>query len=149
MTLDVGDSVPEVETENQDGETVTLTFEDPTVLYFYPKDDTPGCTVEAKQFNLELESYRDAGVPVYGISTDAVDSHREFADKYDLEFDLLTDIEGEIRDRFDVGKSGGYTNRVTYVLADGEVKKVYTDVDPDGHPREVLSDMIDAGLAKL
>ncbi|MFB6284389.1 MAG: peroxiredoxin [Halobacteria archaeon] len=149
MTLEEGEDAPNVVVPNQDGEELDLSFEDPTVLYFYPKDDTPGCTIEAKQFNKELESYQDAGVDVYGVSSDDTESHCNFIDKYDLEFELLADTDEEVIEAFDVGASGGYTDRVTYVLADGEVKELYEDVDPDGHPREVLSNIIETGLASL
>ena len=75
MTLDTGADAPTIEAENQRGEVVAPDFDEPTVLYFYPRDDTPGCTTEAEQFDAELESYRDAGVSVFGVSTDDVASH--------------------------------------------------------------------------
>lgn len=149
MTLDVGDAAPTVRAENQRGETVELDFEEPTVLYFYPRDDTSGCTVEAKQFDLELETYRDAGVAVYGVSTDDVDSHEAFAEKYDFGFDLLADPGGEVVAAFDVARRRDAAMRTTFVLADGEVQAVYTGVKPDGHAREVLGDMLDDGLVAL
>jgi len=149
MTLDAGDDAPEVTAQNQHGETVSPSFDDPTVVYFYPRDDTPGCTVEAKQFNTELESYHDAGATVYGVSTDGVDSHDAFADKFDLDFDLLADPDGEIADSFGVEIEDNYTQRTTFVLADGEVKAVYPGVDPDGHAREVLQGMLDDELVAL
>ncbi|MFC7081862.1 peroxiredoxin [Halorussus caseinilyticus] len=149
MTLDTGDDAPTVEAENQRGETIAPDFSEPTVLYFYPRDDTPGCTVEAEQFDAELESYHDAGVSVFGVSTDDAESHEEFAEKYELRFDLLADPEGDIADAFDVDTSRGATPRTTFVLADGEVKAVYEGVDPDGHARAVLSDMLDDELVAL
>lgn len=149
MPLEPGARAPPVRAKNQDGETIELTFEEPTVLYFYPRDDTPGCTTEAQQFNTELETYRDAGVAVYGVSTDDVDSHDAFADKYDLGFDLLADPDGVIADAFDVDTSRGSADRTTFVLANGDVQTVYTGVTPDGHAREVLSDMLDAGLVSV
>ena len=150
MTLDEGDDAPTVTASNQDGEDVTLEFDDPTVLYFYPKDDTPGCTVEANQFQRERESYRDAGVDVYGVSTDDVDSHEAFCEQEGLEFDLLADPDAEIADAFDVDlRDSGVTERTTFFLADGEVKAVYENVDPDGHARDVLFDALDEGLVTL
>ncbi|NUC74191.1 peroxiredoxin [Haloterrigena sp. SYSU A558-1] len=150
MTLDDGDDAPTVTAPNQDGEAVSLEFEEPTVLYFYPKDDTPGCTIEANQFQRERESYRDAGVDVYGVSVDDVDSHASFCESEGLEFDLLADPDGEIAEAFDVDRrDGGVTARTTFVLADGEVKAVYENVDPDGHAREVLFDALDDGLVTL
>ena len=149
MTLETGDDAPTVEAENQRGEAVTLDFSEPTVLYFYPRDDTPGCTVEAEQFDAELETYRDAGVTVYGVSTDDVESHEAFAEKYDIQFDLLADPDGVIADGFGVDTSKGAAPRTTFVLDDGEVKAVYTGVEPDGHARDVLGDMLDDGIATL
>lgn len=149
MTLETGADAPRVEAKNQRGETVTLDFDEPTVLYFYPRDDTPGCTVEAEQFDAELETYRDAGVSVYGVSTDDVDSHEAFADKFGLEFDLLADPDAEIADAFGVDTSRGAAARTTFVLSDGEVQAVYGGVDPDGHARDVLSEMLDDGLVVI
>jgi peroxiredoxin Q/BCP len=149
MTLDTGDAAPAVEATNQREETIALGFEEPTVLYFYPRDDTPGCTTEAEQFDAELESYHDAGVSVFGVSTDDVESHERFAEKYELRFDLLADPEGEIADAFGVDTSRGAAARTTFVLADGEVQAVYDGVDPDGHARDVLADMLDDGLVSL
>ena len=149
MTLETGADAPSVEATNQRGETIDLDFADPTVLYFYPRDDTPGCTTEAEQFDTELESYHDAGVSVFGVSTDDVESHEEFAGKYELRFDLLADPETEIADAFGVDTSRGAAERTTFVLADGEVKAVYEGVNPDGHARDVLGDMLDEGLVTL
>ncbi len=143
MALETGDDAPEVTAPNQDDETVSPAFEDPTVVYFYPRDDTPGCTVEANQFQRERDTYRDAGVTVYGVSTDDVDSHREFYEAEGLEFDLLADPEGELADAFDVDRSGGAAARTTFFLDDGEVKTVYENVDPDGHARAVLGDALE------
>ncbi|WP_222916007.1 peroxiredoxin [Natrinema sp. SYSU A 869] len=149
MPLDAGDDAPTVTAPNQDGEDVSLAFEEPTVLYFYPKDDTPGCTIEANQFQREHETYRDAGVDVYGVSTDDVDSHRSFCDSEGLEFDLLADPDAEIAEAFDVELRDGTTARTTFLIADGEVKAAYEGVDPDGHAREVLLDALDDGLVTL
>ncbi|AXG06413.1 peroxiredoxin [Haloplanus rubicundus] len=144
--LQATDEAPEVTAADHDGETVTLSFAEPTVLYFYPRDDTPGCTVEAEGFDAELAAYRDAGVAVYGVSTDDVESHAAFRAKYDLDIDLLADPDGEVATAFGVAVEGGTADRVTYVLADGEVKRVYRGVDPDGHARDVLQDLVDDGV---
>ena len=150
MVLDPGDDAPDVAAPDQDGETVRPDFGPPTVLYFYPKDATPGCSTEARQFQTELESYRDAGVDVYGVSVDTVADHREFADDEGLEFDPLADPDGEVAGAFGVNRrSGGVTERTTFVLADGEVYDVYEDVDADGHAREVLGDLLDDEVVSL
>lgn len=150
MTLEEGTDAPTVTAPNQDGEEVTLAFEEPTVLYFYPKDDTPGCTTEANQFQREYETYQDAGVSVYGVSVDDVDSHTSFHDQEGLAFDLLADPEAEIADAFDVDlRDSGVTTRATFFLADGEVQTVYESVDPDGHARDVLLEALEDGLVTL
>lgn len=150
MPLQPGDTAPSVSAQNQHGETVSPSFEEPTVVYFYPKDDTPGCTVEATEFGEELETYRDAGVTVYGVSIDDVDSHAAFAEKHGIEFDLLADPDGEVAEAFDVDRrQGGVTARTTFVVVDGEIRDVYTGVDPEGHAREVLADLLDEGVVAL
>ena len=148
MALSTGDPAPAVSAQNQAGETVSPDFAEPTVVYFYPRDGTPGCELEANQFQAELDAYRDAGMAVYGVSTDGVDSHREFADENDLAFDLLADPAGEVAAAFDLEVSDDFVGRTTFVLADGEVKAVYdpADVNPDGHAREVLEESRDSGL---
>lgn len=148
--LEPGDTAPKIVARNQRGEQVEPGFEEPTVVYFYPKDDTPGCTVEANQFEAERETYQDAGVAVYGVSMDDVDSHRAFAEKFDLEFDLLADPDGGIASAFDLDVSNsGKTGRHTFVLAAGEVYRVYESVDPDGHPRKILEGLLDDGIVEL
>ncbi|WP_049924482.1 peroxiredoxin [Halopiger djelfimassiliensis] len=149
MPLETGSDAPTVRARNQDGEELTLEFAEPTVLYFYPRDETPGCTIEANQFQRELETYRDAGAAVYGVSTDDVDSHRSFCESEDLEFDLLADPDGDLAAAFDVDVEDGAAARTTFFLAEGEVKAVYEHVDPDGHARDVLWDALEAGLVTL
>lgn len=143
--LDAGDPAPEVSAPNQHGETVSVDTAGPTVLYFYPEDGTPGCTTEAEQFVLEREAYEDAGVTVYGVSTDTIESHREFADANDIHFDLLADPDGDVADAFGVERtaSGDSTPRTTFVIVDGAVERVYTGVNPDGHARDLLLDLVD------
>ncbi|GAB3689203.1 peroxiredoxin [Salinarchaeum chitinilyticum] len=149
MSLDAGAPAPEITAPNQDGEVVSPSTDGPTVVYFYPRDDTPGCTTEANQFQAELESYRDAGVAVYGVSTDSVESHRDFCNAQGLAFDLLADPDAEVADAFDVDASRGAAARTTFVLLDGEIWRVYEDVSPDGHARDVLADLLDAGVVEL
>lgn len=150
MPLTEGVPAPAVAAPNQHGEPVSPSFEQPTVLYFYPEDGTPGCRTEASQFNAELDTYHEAGVVVYGVSTDDVESHREFADTQGLDFDLLADPDGDLAAAFGVERqASGATTRTTFILANGEVKAIYTDVDPDGHAREVMLDMVENGLADL
>ncbi|WP_415379816.1 peroxiredoxin [Halosimplex sp. TS25] len=149
MALEPGDPAPAVRAPNQDGDAVEPDWTGVSVVYFYPKDDTPGCTTEAEQFQAELQSYRDAGVTVYGVSTDGVDSHADFAEEYDIEFDLLADPDGEVADAFDVDRSGGVASRTTFVVVGESIQAVYTGVDPDGHARNVLADLIETGVVSL
>lgn len=150
MPLAPGADAPTVTAPNQHGSEVRPSFDEPTVLYFYPADDTPGCTTEATEFSRELETYHDAGVTVYGVSVDTVDSHASFAEEYGIEFDLLADPDGEVATAFDVERRpGGETERTTFVLVDGEVYDVYTGVTPDGHARTVLGDLLDDGVVEL
>ena len=147
--LQSGDPTPDVTAPNQHGEPVSPDFEEPTVLYFYPADGTPGCTTEAAQFVAERDVYEEAGVAVYGVSTDDVDSHREFADEQGVWFDLLADPDGEVAETFGVELQQGRAPRTTFVLDDGELARVYEGVDPDGHARDVLMDLLDDGAVEL
>jgi len=149
MVLETGAPVPPVTATNQDGERTTVEFAVPTVLYFYPRDDTPGCATEARGFDAELDAYREAGVRVYGVSTDDADSHRAFAEKHDLGFDLLADPDGEVADAFGVETTDGTPRRTTFVCAGGQVCGVYENVRPDGHARDVLRDMLAVDLVSL
>ncbi len=119
--LKVGDTAPIFTLNNQDGNAIAIeTFlgKKAMVIYFYPKDDTPGCTKEACKFRDEFEAFTDLDVEVIGISTDDVASHQKFAEKYKLPFTLLSDPKNEVRKLFGVPKSmlGLIPGRVTYVI---------------------------------
>lgn len=115
------------------------------VLYFYPKDDTPGCTTEACSFRDEIYRYKALGAKVIGVSLDDVDSHREFADKYELPFPLLADVDKTTAQAYGVLRSLGpldYANRETFIInPQGRIARHYPDVDPDEHTGEVLMDL--------
>jgi peroxiredoxin Q/BCP len=147
--LEVGDPAPEVTATNQHGDSVTLSFDDPTVVYFYPKDFTGGCTIEANDFQDALPQFEDSGIGVYGVSMDDAESHADFADEEGVTFDLLADPDGAVADAFGIDTSEGYTDRRTFVLADGEVIAVYDPelADPSGHAEEVLADTRERVLA--
>jgi peroxiredoxin Q/BCP len=114
----------------------------PVVLYFYPKDETPGCTKEACAFRDTWKQLEKTGVVLVGISTDTLDSHKEFAKHYDLPFHLVSDGDGAIAKSYGVGKTLGMLDRQTVVVgADGNVKKVYRSVDVTKHAAEVLGDL--------
>lgn len=115
----VGDTIPTFSLKNQNGETVTIgaNLKQPMVIYFYPKDDTPGCTKEACAFRDEFEKFTDLGTMVIGISADSVASHKNFAEKYNLPFMLLADTENDVRKMFGVPKNLFLIpGRVTYVV---------------------------------
>jgi thioredoxin-dependent peroxiredoxin len=113
-----------------------------TVLYFYPKDDTPGCTKEACAFRDRMGDYGEAGIKVYGVSLDSPESHREFREKYALNFPLLTDEDGRAAEALGILRENGeVANRVTFLLApDGSIAKVYPEVSPETHADEILHD---------
>ncbi len=112
------------------------------VVYFYPKDDTPGCTKEACAFRDAWAKYQKDGVYVIGVSEDDDKSHQEFAKKHKLPFPLLADKDGKIAKAFGVPVKEGYAMRVTYLIGpDGKVKKVYPKVDPGVHSDEILADV--------
>jgi len=149
MVLATGAPVSQVTAINQHDDRITVTFVDPTVLYFYPRDGAPDCTTEAEQFQATLDAYREAGVAVYGVSTDDVQSHREFADACGLDFDLLADPDGNVAEAFDVDVTGGTARRTTFVCARRQVCGIYEGVRVRGHARKVLTDILDVGLATL
>ncbi|KAA9399236.1 peroxiredoxin [Haloarcula sp. CBA1130] len=148
MVLEPGTDVPTIRATNQHGDSVQPGFGQPTVLYFYPADDTPGCTTEAEQFEEYAQQFEDAGVSVYGVSTDGVESHRDFSAANDITFDLLADPEGRLCDAFDVPLVDGRSQRTTYIIANGRVVGVYERVAPDGHAASVFEDLVDTGLVR-
>ena len=117
--LKEGDNAPDFTSTLSNGESVSLSdyAGKKLVLYFYPKDDTPGCTKEACKFRDDFESFSDLGAMVIGISSDSVASHKKFEEKYNLPFILLADVKNEVRKLFGVPKSMFLIpGRVTYVI---------------------------------
>jgi peroxiredoxin Q/BCP len=150
MPLEPGDPAPAVTAVDQHGESVTPDFEGTAVIYFYVEDGTPGCATQADQFGLEADTYEAAGVTVYGVSTDGVESHREFAAERGIDFDLLADPEGELCEAFGVERDhAGRARRTTFVIDDGEVVRTVEGVSPDGHARDLLLELYDAGVVDL
>jgi thioredoxin-dependent peroxiredoxin len=139
-----GQQLPDVEFITEGGERLAAgdLGGQKTVLYFYPKDDTPGCTKEACAFRDRMGDYGEAGIQVYGVSLDSPESHRRFREKYNLNFPLLTDKDGRAAEALGVLREGGEkANRVTFLLdADGTIKKVYPEVSPETHADEILKD---------
>ena len=117
--IKIGDAVPSFTLQDQNGvaTTVTATMGKPLVIYFYPKDDTPGCVKEACKFRDDFEKFNDLQVTVIGISADNVASHKKFEEKYNLPFTLLADVDNAVRKLFGVPKSMVFLpGRVTYVV---------------------------------
>ena len=138
-----GQRLPDVEFVTEDSQRLAAgdLAGQKTVLYFYPKDDTPGCTKEACAFRDRMDDYRGAGIQVYGISLDSPESHRRFREKNNLNFPLLTDEDGRAAQALGVLGDRGYANRVTFLLdPDGEIAKVYPEVSPETHADEILQD---------
>ncbi len=139
-----GQQLPDVEFVTEDSE--KLAAEDltgrKTVLYFYPKDDTPGCTKEACAFRDRMEDYKGAGIQVYGVSLDSPESHRRFREKHNLNFPLLTDVDGRAAEAVGVLRENREkANRVTFLLdPGGKIAKVYPEVSPETHADEILQD---------
>jgi len=139
-----GKQLPDVELVTEDGERLSSgdLGGEKTVLYFYPKDDTPGCTKEACAFRDRMGDYERANIRVYGVSLDSPESHRRFREKYNLNFPLLTDEGGRAAEALGVLREGGEkANRVTFLLdPGGRIARVYHDVSPETHADEILAD---------
>jgi thioredoxin-dependent peroxiredoxin len=139
-----GQQLPEVEFVTEDGERLPAgdLGGQKTVLYFYPKDDTPGCTKEACAFRDRMDDYREADIRVYGVSLDSPESHRRFREKHGLNFPLLTDEGGRAAEALGVLREGGEkTNRVTFLLdPNSRIARVYPEVSPETHADEILED---------
>lgn len=149
--LSVGDPVPAFELEADDGQTVSAKSLQGSkyVLYFYPKDDTPGCTTEACDFRDNMARLQGAGYRVFGVSPDSLKSHGKFRDKYELNFPLLADPDhvaaeafGVWREKQNYGKTYLGLVRSTFVVdADGTLSHVYDNVKAKGHVERVLKDV--------
>jgi len=147
--LAVGDKAPDFRTTDQDGEELSLKDlrGKKVVLYFYPKDDTPGCTKEACSFRDGFSKFRKKKVEVLGVSADDEKSHKKFAAKFDLPFRLLADTDKQIVQAYGVwGEKSLYgrkfmgIHRVTYVIDEkGRIAAVWPKVKPDGHAEEILA----------
>lgn len=141
MALAVGTVAPAFTTVDDAGNSVSLSdFQGKVVvLYFYPKDDTPGCTKEAQSFRDNYEQYQDREVVVLGVSMDDQASHQKFKEKYGLPFQLLVDSNGAITKAYDV-EGAGYSKRVTYIInAEGNISYVDAQVNTATHAQDILA----------
>lgn len=146
--MDVNEKVENFSLQNQDGQTVNLTdfAGKPIVLFFYPKADTPGCTIEACGFRDTFSKLEDEGAVVLGISRDTPKAQKKFQEKYNLSYPLLADVDGEVCRQFDVlreknmyGKKVIGIERTTFLIGPNlRVLKVFPKVKPEGHAEEVL-----------
>lgn len=146
--LQTGDEAPDFSLASDEGETVTLSAlrGRPVVFYFYPKDDTPGCTIQGKSFTATKQEFDDANIAVVGVSEDDVDSHKAFCNKFAFTIDLLADPNHELLQAAGVEQSEYkgtmYWNRTSFVIdPEGNLRKTYQKVNPEGHERVLLDDI--------
>jgi thioredoxin-dependent peroxiredoxin len=147
--MQVNDIVENFTLQNQDGKEISLTdFKGkPVVLFFYPRADTPGCTIESCGFRDAFEQFQKKGIVVLGISRDTVKDQKKFKDKYDLPYDLLADPDMELINRYDLvkpknmyGKLVKGVKRTTYLIGpDQRLIHIFDEVKPAGHAEEVLA----------
>lgn len=146
--IQAGEQLPSFSLSNQAGETRTNANYAGKwlVLYLYPKDDTPGCTIQGKSFTATKADFTAAGAEVVGLSADDVASHKSFCDKFAFTIELLADPKEELLSALGAGQSefkgNKYWNRTTFLVdPNGTVRKVYEKVDPNGHEQAVLTDL--------
>ena len=158
-TPEAGDVAPDVAIPDETGTVRHLADQRGrwTILYFYPADDTPGCTTEACQFRDLNESYADTGADVWGVSPDRASSHRKFREKFDLPFTLLSDIDHDVATRYgawaektNYGKTYMGIVRSSYLIdPDGRIARAWPKVKADGHAAEVLSALEEERAARV
>ena len=142
-----GETAPDFSLKDQRGESRTLaTYRSRwVVLYFYPRDDTPGCTREACRFRDDYLEARNLGAEILGISIDSPERHAKFSGKYGLPFPLLADTDGNVARQYGVLWSFGpirFARRRTFIIDPrGKIEKIYRNVSPEGHSREVIEDL--------
>ena len=146
--LEAGKPFPNFSLPNQDGKTVELSdfAGNWLVIYFYPKDDTPGCTIQGKSFTATKEDFEDAGVKIVGVSQDDVASHKNFCNKFAFTIDLLSDTSGNLMKAVGIGQSEWkgmkFWERTSFLVdPKGIVRRVYEKVNPEGHEQVLLGDI--------
>ncbi|MEE3719585.1 thioredoxin-dependent thiol peroxidase [Tumidithrix elongata RA019] len=152
MTLSIGDRAPEFSLLDTDGNLVTLSDlrGQRVVLYFYPRDNTPGCTKEACAFRDNYAEFRSQKVVILGVSADDAKSHAKFTAKFQLPFPLLCDVDAKVATEYEsygkkkfMGKEYMGMFRNTFVIdADGKIEKIYRNVKAEVHPAQVLADLV-------
>jgi thioredoxin-dependent peroxiredoxin len=149
--LKIGDAAPDFSLINDDGREISLIdFRGKKViLYFYPKDDTPGCTKEACDFRDNIETFKSKNAVVIGISKDSIKSHQKFKSKYNLPFTLLSDENSDVLKKYGVwkeksmfGKKYMGIERTTFLIDEnGKIENIYPKVKVDGHITEILNEI--------
>lgn len=146
--MTTGTKFPEFQLLNQDSKTRSLRDYAGKwlVLYIYPKDDTPGCTIQGQAFTAQKAEFEKLGVNVVGLSADDVKSHKDFCNKFSFTIDLLADPQTKLLNDLGVGqteyKGTMYWNRTTFLVdPQGKIRKVYENVKPDGHEAMLLKDI--------
>ncbi len=146
--LSAGNPFPNFSLPNQDGKIVRLGdfAGNWLVVYFYPKDDTPGCTIQGKSFTATKQDFEDAGVKVVGVSQDDVNSHKNFCNKFAFTIDLLSDTDATLMKALGIGQSEWkgmkFWERTSFLIdPKGIIRKVYEKVNPEGHEQVLLSDI--------
>jgi len=138
----LGELAPDFTMLDQDGKSHTLSDYkgQKVVVYFYPKDDTPGCTKEACSIRDDYDLYEKANIKVFGVSYDGAESHRKFKAKYDIPFTLLTDGDKKVSESYDA-KGVFFPSRKTYLIDEkGMLVKIYENVDVSTHGQQILAD---------
>lgn len=139
--LNAGALAPDLTGEAADGSSVSLATRrgHPSVVYFYPKDETPGCTKEACAFRDSYAGYEALEIVIFGVSRDSAESHRAFRKAHELPFVLVADTDARVQHAYGVGSTLGMASRVTFLVGpDGRIAHVWPDVDPGVHADEVL-----------
>lgn len=145
--LQIGQTAPDFKLTDQNNKTHSLADYKGkwVVLYFYPKDDTPGCTKEACTFRDDIFKLRELGAQVLGVSLDSAESHAKFAEKYGLPFPLLADTDGKVTESYGALMNlvvAKVAKRYTYLIdPEGKIRKTYLTVDPAKHAREIIGDL--------
>lgn len=142
IKVNPGDRAPDFEGPTAEGKILGLKdfLGKNVVLYFYPKDDTPGCTKEACSFRDNLQPIRSLGAEIIGVSVDSVESHKKFSTKFGLPFPLISDKEKRIAKAYGVLRVTGTTNRVTFIIdKNGNIAKIFPKVDVSKHTEEVVA----------
>ena len=151
MILNEGDKAPDFNLQDTEGNKVTLNelLGKKIVIYFYPKDDTPGCTIEACEIRDNYSIFKENNIAVLGVSADTIESHKNFTNKFNLPFPLLADVNKNMCEVYDVlvdkvihGHTVKGIARITFLIdEEGIIKKIWNPVDPNGHADEILNEI--------